>query len=124
VAAKTIPTLPSRDFDRTAAFYARLGFAETARFPAEYLIVQRVDGIELHFWPSPTLDPAHNDAGCYVRYASAEEAAAIHAEWSAASIDAHHLRPLGMTDYGLVEFALLDPDRNLVRVGGVVATTG
>ena len=120
VAATTIPVLPSRSFDDTAAFYARLGFAEQARYPGEYLILSHRLGIELHFWSKPGLAPAATDTGCYVRFATAAEARELHDEWAAVGLDAHHLLPPEETDYGLLEFAVLDTDRNLVRVGGVL----
>lgn len=122
MAGKTIPILPSSDFDRTASFYATLGFGETVRYPDEYLIVERADGIELHFWFNSAFDPFSNDAGCYVRFGSADEATALHDEWAAAGVDATHLRPIEDTGYNLAEFALVDHDRNLIRVGGVITT--
>ena len=119
---KTIPQLPSSNFDETANFYERLGFREGARWPGEYLILLRdADGIELHFW-SGRVDPLKNDSSCYVRFDKADEARSLHTEWAAAGLPADGLRDLVETDYGLLEFALVDPDANLIRVGG--ATEG
>ncbi len=119
--AQRIPILPSSDFDATAAFFGSIGFAETARYPGEYLILVHPAGIELHFWLSTGLVAARNDAGCYVRFPAAQEAQQLCDAWAAAGLDSDHLRPPVVTDYGLLEFALLDPDGNLLRIGGVVA---
>ncbi len=116
---KTIPILPSPDLDETARFYAALGFTEGARYPGEYLVMHHPRGIELHFWWHPGLDPLANDAGCYVRFGSAAEAESLHREWSG-DLDDRHLRPLEDPGYNLLEFALLDSHRNLVRVGGFI----
>jgi hypothetical protein len=114
-----IPILPSADFDATAGFYAPLGFAERGRWPGEYLILRRTDGTELHFWSKKDLDPARNDAGCYIRFAAAEGARALHESWAA--VDPRpRLHPPRETDYGLLEFALIDPHGNLLRVGGAL----
>ena len=121
VTAQTIPILPSPDFDERALFYAGLGFREEARFPGQYLILTHPTGIELHFWSNPALESHHNDAGCYVRFATAAEAVALHDRWAGSGLEPGHLRPPVETDYGLAEFALLDAHRNLVRVGGFIA---
>lgn len=65
MSAKTIPILPSRDFSETADFYAALAFREVGRWPREYLILRRDDGLELHFWNKPQVDAATNDVACY-----------------------------------------------------------
>ena len=119
-APATIPILRSADLERTSAFYQRLGFEEKARWPGDYLIVSHELGPEIHFWHAHGLVPSTNDSGCYIRFPSAAGARALHESWSAAGLDSDQLRPIEATDYGLEEFALLDPDRNVLRVGGVV----
>jgi catechol 2,3-dioxygenase-like lactoylglutathione lyase family enzyme len=118
------PILPSRDLTATAEFYAPLGFEEQGLWPDEYLIVMRGE-VRLHFFHSPPLDPWSSDAGCYLYVNDAD---ALFAEW----------RPLGLpsegiprlhgspndTDYGLREFALVDPDGNLLRIGSFIAEPG
>lgn len=123
MAATTIPTLPSGDFDRTAGFYKPLGFTEDARYPGEYLIMSHRKGIELHFWHKPSVDPKSNDAGCYVRFPTADDAGRLHEQWSETGLDLDQLRPLEDPGYNLLEFALLDPDRNLLRIGGVIQSS-
>jgi hypothetical protein len=118
MSAKTIPILPSRDFDETAGFYVPLGFRETGRWPGEYLTMAREDGIELHFWSKPNLRPAANDVACYIRFESAAEARSLHDSWASRVPDGGRLHPPVPTGYGLLEFALGDPHGNLLRIGG------
>jgi catechol 2,3-dioxygenase-like lactoylglutathione lyase family enzyme len=105
-ATAAIPILPSSDLDRTAAFYARAGFAETARHD-DYLLLHN-DGVELHFARHDTVTAST----CFVHVTDARKM------WK-------QLRDLGVDgvgeiadqDYGLREFILADPDGNLVRIG-------
>jgi catechol 2,3-dioxygenase-like lactoylglutathione lyase family enzyme len=114
------PILPARDLHATLAFYSRLGF-ELRGAPIEryrYLIVGR-GGIELHFWESPDVDPLSTDASCYLHVTDAD---ALHREWEEIGIpdDAatgSRLMAVQETDYGMREFAVVDPNGNLLRVG-------
>jgi catechol 2,3-dioxygenase-like lactoylglutathione lyase family enzyme len=111
------PILPSRDLAATSAFYDRLGFDEVGLWPDEYLIVMRREA-GLHFFLSPALDPYRSDAGCYLYV---EDADSLHAEFSRLGLPGEgiprlHGSPVD-ADYGLREFALVDPDGNLVRIG-------
>ena len=115
-----VPVLPSRDLHETLAFYERLGFRSQGA-PIEqyhYLVIGR-GSIELHFFDSPDVDPLTTDAGCYVRV---EDADALHREWEAIGVPANpstgsRLMSPSDTDYGLREFALVDPSGDLLRVG-------
>jgi catechol 2,3-dioxygenase-like lactoylglutathione lyase family enzyme len=113
---KTIPQLPTDNLDATSQFYGRLGFVERARWP-EYLILER-DDLELHFWFAGSIDPLKNDASCYVRFDTAAEAGALYDEWVALGLKEDDLRAPVETDYGLLEFALIDKHGNLLRIGG------
>ncbi|MFN7553387.1 MAG: bleomycin resistance protein [Pseudomonadota bacterium] len=115
-----IPILPSRDIGATLAFYRRLGFeGEAHAADAGYAILTR-GTLELHFFRHPTVVPAESSAGCYLRVA---DAGAIHREFAAAGllrrgiprIDALEDKP-----WGLREFAIVDPDGNLLRIGQVI----
>jgi catechol 2,3-dioxygenase-like lactoylglutathione lyase family enzyme len=115
------PILPSRDLTATADFYSRLGFEQAGLWPGEYLIVMRGD-IGLHFFLARDHDPATSDHGCYLYVPDAD---ALFAEFSRlglppAGIPRLHGAPEG-TDYGLREFALVDPDGNLLRLGSSLA---
>ena len=107
-----IPTLPARNIDDTIAYYERLGFELIAQYPGEqrYAIVRR-DEAELHFYEFP-VDPRQNLSVCYLRIG---DAPSIYEEWVAAGIEI--LQPLRKTDYGLHDFAVSDPNGNLIKVG-------
>jgi catechol 2,3-dioxygenase-like lactoylglutathione lyase family enzyme len=121
VAESAVPILPGRDLGETLAFYERLGFESRGSGSWEewnYLIIGR-GGIELHFYGAPDVDPLTTDAMCYLRVPDAD---ALHAEWESVGIPrdpatGSRLEPPGLTDYGMREFALVDPSGNLVRVG-------
>lgn len=122
-----IPIFPSSGFDDTDAFYRYLGFAETARYGDEYLIVEHPLGLELHFFGGGSVKPRTSDHAVYVRFATAEEVDTLHRRWSGLTNAPAFSRLAGKvgrlhapvdTDYGLREFALIDHDGNLLRIGG------
>ena len=116
------PILPSRDLAATAEFYSGLGFAELGRWPKEYLIVMRGE-IGLHFFFSPDIDPWSSIAGCYLYAADADS---LFAELSRLGLPAEGIPRLHGapedTDYGMREFAVVDPDGNLLRIGSSTET--
>ncbi len=115
--AVTIPILPSADLDQTAGFYAGLGLASQRRWD-EYLVVAGLEGIELHFWSNPGVATATNDVACYIRFDTAAEARDLHAAWAAAAVVGGRLVAPVETPYGLLEFGMIDPSGNLLRIGG------
>jgi catechol 2,3-dioxygenase-like lactoylglutathione lyase family enzyme len=115
-----VPILPARDLGATLAFYERLGFENRGddwrRW--NYLILGR-GGAELHFYADPAVDPLTTDFGCYLRVADADE---LWREWDAVGVPhdsatGSRLTAPETTDYGMREFALVDPSGNLLRVG-------
>jgi uncharacterized cupin superfamily protein len=120
VTETAVPILPSRDLRETLAFYERLGFESRGAEPErwDYLILGR-GGIELHVYGDPHVDPLTTAASCYVRVTDADE---LHRAWDAVGVPrdeatGSRLEPPVDTDYGMREFALVDPSGNLVRVG-------
>ena len=118
------PILPSRDLAATAAFYSRLGFEQTGLWPDEYLIVMRGD-VGLHFFFAPDIDPWTSAAGCYLYV---EDADSLFADFTQLGLPAEGIPrlhgPVEATDYGLREFAVVDPDGNLLRIGSLAADPG
>jgi catechol 2,3-dioxygenase-like lactoylglutathione lyase family enzyme len=118
------PILPSRDLRATASFYERLGYEERGLWPDEYLIVSR-GSIGLHFFHCPQLDPWTSIAGCYLYV---EDADALHSEYSALGLPEKGIPRLHGapedTDYGLREFAVVDEDGNLLRIGSPLSEAG
>jgi catechol 2,3-dioxygenase-like lactoylglutathione lyase family enzyme len=115
------PILVSRDLRATAAFYERLGFEQAGLWDDEYLIVMRGE-VGLHFVREPDMDPYSSASACYLYV---EDADALHAEYAALDLPADgiprlHGAPVD-TDYRLREFAVVDPDGNLLRIGSFVS---
>ena len=114
----SFPTLPSRCLDDTLAFYETLGF-EGER-PADAYAVLRRGTVELHFFAHEALVPAESSAGCYIRVSDVD---AVHEAFALAGLprtgiprqDASGVKPWGMK-----EFAVVDPDGNLIRIGQVL----
>jgi hypothetical protein len=123
VAERVAPILPSRDLRATSAFYERLGYAVQGLWPDEYLIVRRGE-IGLHFFHCPEVDPGTSIAGCYLYV---EDADALHAEYAALGLPGDGIPSLNgphEADYGLREFALVDEDGNLLRIGSPLPQAG
>jgi catechol 2,3-dioxygenase-like lactoylglutathione lyase family enzyme len=113
---KLSPILPARDMANAEAFWRRLGFETVYLDPAEYLLMKR-EGAEVHFFADPSLDPALNDHGAYLR---PSDIRALHAEWAALRLPESGIpRYVALEDkpWGMAELAVIDPDGNLVRAG-------
>jgi catechol 2,3-dioxygenase-like lactoylglutathione lyase family enzyme len=115
-----IPILPSRSIAATLDFYRALGFTGEAHdTDAGYAILCR-GTLELHFFHHPALLPAQSDAGCYLRV---RDVRAIHADAQRAGLPdtgIPRIDPLSPKPWGLLEFAIVDPDGNLLRIGQVL----
>lgn len=108
-----IPKLPMRDKAATRAYYVdQLGFAVEGEYE-HYLIVER-DGLQLHFFLSADLDPNDNDGQVYIRTDNVD---ALHHAFAARGVAIHPNGGLQAKPWGQREFALLDPDRNLLTFG-------
>lgn len=112
------PILPARDLVETRAFYERLGFEAPGWWPDTfgYAILRQGD-LAMHFFLFPELSPLDNYAQCY---------------WRVEDVDAlyRHALTLGLPNagtprldavedkpWGMREFAIIDPNGNLIRVG-------
>ena len=116
-----IPILPSRSVSDTVAFYKRLGFeGGTHEFDSGYAILRR-GGIELHFFTHKELVPAESSAGCYIRVTDVES---FYSSCSSSQLPRTGIPRMDVLEdkpWGLREFAVIDPDGNLVRIGQVIA---
>ncbi|MGR4233039.1 hypothetical protein K8Q13_27005 [Klebsiella pneumoniae] len=110
------PNLPSRDFDVTEAFYAKLGFA-TSWKDRGWMILQR-GGLQLEFFPYPDLDPATSSFGCCLRLDDLDAMVALvnaaGAEEKAPAGRASKLRNWRRAAWRIGY--LIDPDCTLVRL--------
>jgi catechol 2,3-dioxygenase-like lactoylglutathione lyase family enzyme len=118
-----IPTLPCRSVGATVAFYRRLGFDGGAHaYNGDYAVLRRGATVELHFFRHEALVPAESSAGCYLRVTDVDR---IHREFSAAGLAPRGIPRIDRLEdkpWGLREFAIVDPDGNLVRIGQLIAT--
>lgn len=110
------PDLPSRDFDRTAQFYAALGFEQGWR-DGGWMILRR-GGLRLEFFPYPDLDPAASWFSCCLRLDDADAFTEVcrSAGVPEASFGAPRLRPPALEHSGLRIGYLVDPDGTLLRL--------
>jgi catechol 2,3-dioxygenase-like lactoylglutathione lyase family enzyme len=111
-----IPILPSRSLSDTLAFFQRLGFAGKIHHYGDYAILTR-GTVELHFFTHRELRPAESSAMCYIRVADVES---IYRAFAAARLPREGIpRQDALEDkpWGLREFAIVDPDGNLLRIG-------
>src|SRR5689334_23119155 len=112
-----IPILPSRSLPSTLAFYERLGFeGEILGAGDAYAILTRGD-LEIHFFLHTELIPAESWAGCYLRVGNVEP---LYQAFLAAALPARGIPRMDTIEnkpWGMREFAIVDEDGNLLRVG-------
>lgn len=115
-----IPILPSRSVNDTVAFYRRLGFEGGAHpFDGGYAILTR-GSVELHFFTHKDLVPAESSAGCYIRVRDVE---AFYRHCSFSHLPRTGIPRMDILEdkpWRLREFAIVDPDGNLIRIGQVI----
>jgi catechol 2,3-dioxygenase-like lactoylglutathione lyase family enzyme len=112
-----IPTLPSRSVKDTLAFYTKLGFGGKILGAGDsYLILTRGD-LEIHFFTHRELRPAESSAGCYIRVLDVQS---IYQAFALAKLPQKgipRMDALADKPWGMREFAIVDPDGNLLRIG-------
>jgi catechol 2,3-dioxygenase-like lactoylglutathione lyase family enzyme len=114
-----IPILPSRSLNDTLVFFRRLGFEGEIHSQGNYAILTR-GTVELHFFTHRELDPATSSAGCYIRVSDVES---IYRAFAPAGLPNKGIpRQVALEDkpWGMREFAIVDPDGNLIRIGQVL----
>jgi catechol 2,3-dioxygenase-like lactoylglutathione lyase family enzyme len=116
---RVAPILPARSLAETRAFYERLGFTTVGWWPhasGGYAILVR-GGLELHFFTFADLSPRDSYAQCYWRVPDVD---ALHADFARLDLPAEgmpRLTPVEEKPWGVREFALVDPNGTLVRIG-------
>ena len=115
----SIPILPARDLRETRAFYEVLGFRATGWWPdafGGYAILVRGD-LSMHFFLHPEVSSTENYCGCYWRV---NDVNALYGEYDAVGLSrsgSPRLTAVEDKPWGMREFAIVDPNGNLVRVG-------
>jgi catechol 2,3-dioxygenase-like lactoylglutathione lyase family enzyme len=113
-----IPVLPCRSLAKTVKFYKALGF-DSELFGEDYAILTRGD-IELHFFRHNTVKPEHSWAGCYIRV---QEVNDIYLAFAGAKLPTGgipRMDPLQDKPWDMREFAVVDEDGNLLRIGQII----
>lgn len=103
-----VAILPCNDLDASQAFYERLGFTVTSSYPDHgYRILHDGRGASIHLTRTEPgwVIPERNAHGLYLY---ADNVAALAAELGCRA----EAKP-----WGMIEFALSDPNGTLVRVG-------
>jgi len=115
-----IPLLPSRSMARTLAFYQRLGFQGRVLGEGNaYAILER-GSVEIHFFLHEALVPAESAFGCYIRVLDVEP---IHRAMATAQLPQRgipRMDALAVKPWGMKEFAVVDEDGSLLRIGQVI----
>ncbi len=115
-----IPTLPCRSVGVTVDFYRRLGFEGGPHASDGDYVILRRGAVELHFFRHPDLVPAESHAGCYIRVRDVDS---LHRAFSSHALPRTGIPRMEAPEdkpWGLREFALLDPDGNLLRIGQIL----
>lgn len=109
------PKLPMRDKSVTRDFYLnKLGFTEFGSRDYEgYLMVEK-DNIQLHFFEFKALDPLENYGQVYIRVKQIEN---FYKSLIDANVSIHPAGHLQHKAWGQKEFAIVDPDNNLLTFG-------
>lgn len=119
-----IPILPARDLAETRAFYERLGFQAVGWWPTAfggYAILVRGD-LSMHFFSFADISPGENYAQCYWRVQDVDTLYAEFHELGLPRFGIPRLDPVGDKPWGMREFAVVDPNGNLIRVGRQIAS--
>ena len=109
------PKLPMRNKVSTRDFYIKhLGFEEfgNADFSG-YLMLQK-DGLQIHFFEFPELNPDENYGQAYFRTNDIDEYYQFLLE---SKTPIHPQGALSVKPWGQKEFSVLDPDKNLLTFG-------
>jgi hypothetical protein len=112
------PKLPMRNKAATKEYYLNnLGFQEfgSADFDG-YLMVEK-DNIQIHFFEFKELDPKQNYGQVYIRTDNIDS---LYQSFLNKKVTIHPAGHLQTKPWGQKEFALLDPDNNLLIFGQTI----
>lgn len=109
------PKLPMRNKTETKDFYVnKLGFGNVGSSDYDgYLMVEK-DSIEIHFFEFKEIDHKENYSGVYIRTNDIDN---LYQSLLDNKISIHPNGALETKPWGQREFALLDPDNNLLTFG-------
>ena len=109
------PKLPMRDKKVTREFYLnRLGFNKYGNADFDGYLMMEKDQIQIHFFEFKGLDPKENYGQVYIRTDNIEE---FYKSLLEKQTEIHPNGKLEIKPWGQKEFAVLDPDNNLLTFG-------
>lgn len=109
------PTLPMRNKLLTLRYYVdQLEFDLVGEdIYSDYLMLKK-DYVEVHFFLFEELEPLENYGQIYIR---TDDIRTFYTHLVERGVAIHPNAPLKQRPWGQFEFALLDPDHNLITVG-------
>ncbi|MBQ4915480.1 VOC family protein [Maribacter sp. MMG018] len=109
------PKLPMRDKNVTREFYSkRLGFKEFGSADFDGYLMMEKDQIQIHFFEFKELDPKENYGQVYIRTDNIDE---YYKSLLDNKTKIHPNGKLELKPWKQKEFAILDPDSNLLTFG-------
>jgi catechol 2,3-dioxygenase-like lactoylglutathione lyase family enzyme len=109
------PKLPMRDKEVTKDFYLnKLGFRILGDNDFDAYLMVHKDYIQIHFFEFKELDPKENYGQVYIRTTDIDK---LYQVFLDNKIPIHPSGHLEIKPWGQLEFALLDPDNNLLTFG-------
>ena len=109
------PKLPMRDKKVTREFYSNgLGFKEFGSADFDGYLMMEKDQIQIHFFEFKELDPKENYGQVYIRTDNIDE---FYKSLLEKQTEIHPNGKLEIKPWGQKEFAILDPDSNLLTFG-------
>lgn len=109
------PKLPMRDKAATRDFYiCKLGFQEFGSADYDGYLMVKKDNIQIHFFEFKELDPKENYGQVYIRTNDIDN---MYQTLLDRKVSVHPNGALQEKPWGQKEFALLDPDNNLLTFG-------
>lgn len=110
-----IPKLPMRSKVATRNFYVtQLGFTDIGSADFEGYLLVKKDNVEIHFFEFKGLDPKENYGQVYIRTNDIEM---LYQSMLAKNSNIQPAGHLQTKPWGQKEFAMLDPDNNLLTFG-------
>ncbi len=109
------PKLPMRDKAVTKEYYlSKLGFQLFGDNDFEGYLMVHKDNVEIHFFEFKELDPKENYGQVYIR---TDDIDSLYKSLLDSKVNIHPNGALQTKPWGQKEFALLDPDNNLLTFG-------
>ena len=109
------PKLPMRNKAITKAFYTtNLGFKPIGNVDYDAYLMMEKDHVQIHFFEFKDLDPKENYGQVYIRTNNIDN---LYQSFLDNKVSIHPNGELETKPWGQKEFAVLDPDNNLLTFG-------